>query len=79
MSGLGVLACTEAEDVWYSLLAPQMPLDAMGELRMEWGPKEKRWEESSGCVPLRVLGLFSGWLALVETMPRSTERPPVGD
>ena len=35
---MGVLACTEAEDVWYSLLAPQMPLDAMEELRMEWGP-----------------------------------------
>ena len=36
-------------------------------------------QESSGCVPLRVLGLFSGWLALVETLAGNTERPPVGN
>jgi hypothetical protein len=80
----------EAEDNRFSgSWTPQTPLDAMEELRIEWGPQGrllpgaegKRGGDGAlaGSLWESVLGLVGKWLCLVETLAENTGRPPVRD
>ena len=69
------------------LLGTQALLGAIEDLRTESGPpragsspgpKGKRRELRLGSMGRRVLGLLSGWLGLVDTMPGHAERPSAG-
>jgi hypothetical protein len=57
------------------LLDSQAPLDAVEELRMGCGQREKGRESSSWVLQGGVLGLLGRWLGLVEAMAGSPERP----